>query len=135
MSTTNDAEVTKYTVVVNSGQATLKALMTLNGGATVAFLAFMGHLLEKGEPAANLHVLLGALPYLIGGTFCAVLGYGLIFLTGCCSLARWHTASNVMFGSAVFVCVASIVFFLLASLRAVSAFDFLTQSRTAMLYF
>jgi hypothetical protein len=138
MSTGNAEEITRlnrYTIIVNSGQATLKALMTLNGGATIAFLAFMGHLWEKGGPSANLHVLLGALPYLIGGTFCTVLGYGLIFLTGCCSFVGWYRASNFLFLSAVLACFASIAFFLFASLRAMNAFEFLTQSRTAMLYF
>jgi hypothetical protein len=126
----------RYKTIVNAGQATLRALMTLSGGATLAFLAFIGHLLEKGTPqTANVHVLLGALPYLIFATFYAVLGYGLIFLSNCASYIRWHRTSNVMFGATILSGVASIGCFLVASVRAVNAFEILTQSRTAMLYF
>jgi hypothetical protein len=33
----------KYETVVSSGQAVLTALLTMNGGATLAFLTFIGH--------------------------------------------------------------------------------------------
>jgi hypothetical protein len=126
----------RYKTIVNAGQSTLRALMTLSGGATLAFLAFIGHLLEKGTPqTANVHVLLGALPYLIFATFFAVLGYGLIFLSNCTNYIGWHRTSNVMFGATILSGAASITCFLIASLRAVNAFEVLTQSRTAMLYF
>jgi len=126
----------RYKTIVNAGQSTLRALMTLSGGATLAFLAFIGHLLEKGTPqTANVQVLLGALPYLIFATFFAVLGYGLIFLSNCSSFIGWHRTSNVMFFATILSGIASIGCFLAASLRAVHAFDVLLQSRTAMLYF
>ena len=37
----------KYETVVSSGQSALKALLTINAGATIAFLTFIGHLLDK----------------------------------------------------------------------------------------
>jgi hypothetical protein len=37
----------KYDTVVSSGQSALRALFTLNGGATIAFLTFLGHLWDR----------------------------------------------------------------------------------------
>jgi len=126
----------KYKTIVSNGQSTLKALLTMNGGATIAFLTFIGHLMEKGTPQPqNLQVLLGALQYFILGTFFAVLGYGLIFLTNCFSYVEWNKTTNAMFGLTLVSSFASIGCFLFASARAVAAFGAVTQSRTAMLYF
>jgi len=113
----------KYKTIVNNGQSTLKALLTMNGGATIAFLTFIGHLLEKGTPQpANMHALLGALQYFITGTFFAVLAYGLIFLTNCFSYVGWNRTTNAMFGITIVASFASIGCFLYGSLRAVAAF-------------
>jgi hypothetical protein len=48
----------KYETVVNSGQSALRALLTMNGGATIAFLMFIGHLWDKPGPLpfASVHL-------------------------------------------------------------------------------
>ena len=118
----------KYDTVVSSGQAALTALLTMNGGATIAFLTFIGHLWEKGTlPPGSVHVLVGALQLFIYGTFFAVLAYGTIFLTNCLSSRDWERSSNAMFVFTVLCGFASIGCFLGASGRAVAGFESMTS--------
>jgi hypothetical protein len=73
----------KYDTVVSNGRSALKAILTLNG-ATVAFLAFIGHAMETGRmPAESGRIFVDAMQLFIYGTFLAVLAYGTIFLTNC----------------------------------------------------
>jgi hypothetical protein len=46
-------QVKKYDTVVSSGQSALRALLTLNGGATIAFLTFIGHFWDKGALSSD----------------------------------------------------------------------------------
>lgn len=116
----------KYKTVVASGQYALKALLTMNGGATIAFLTFMGHLWDQGTLApGSVSPFVGALKLFIWGTFAAVLAYGLIFFTNCVSYAghKWsEPVSDAIFLVTVLAGVASILCFLFASERAVDAF-------------
>lgn len=115
---------TKYATVVTSGQSALRALLTLNGGATIAFLTFMGHLWDKGTvPLESSHILIIALKLFIYGAFFAVLAYGTIFLTNCLSSVHWHKSSNAMFGITVLCGFVSLGCFLAASWRAVAGFN------------
>jgi len=102
-------------------------LLTMNGGATIAFLTFMGHLWDKGTlTPTSVSPFVGALKLFIWGTFAAVLAYGLIFFTNCVSYAsykKWsNKVSNAIFGLTVLAGIASVVCFLIASGSAVDAF-------------
>jgi hypothetical protein len=120
----------KYDTAVKSGQATLKALLILNGGATIAFLNFMQNVLQK--PAVNQHAgefFIAAMQWFIWGTFCAVLSFGTIFITNCLSLISgnrtasvFYRASSVFFGVTLLVGLCSFGFFLYASTEAVRGF-------------
>jgi len=113
----------KYDTVVSSGQSALKAFLTMNGGATVAFLAFIGRAMETGKmPMESGRVFLGAMQLFIYGTFLAVLAYGTIFLTNCLSRIDWRRSSNWMFGLTLLCGLASLACFLLASWRATEGF-------------
>ena len=118
----------KYETVVSSGQAALRALLTMNGGATIAFLTFIGHVWENGTLTRDsVHVLVSALQLFIYGTFFAVLAYGTIFLTNCLSSVDWNRSTNAMFVFTVLCGFASISCFLAASWRAVEGFQALTR--------
>jgi len=120
--------VKKYDTVVTSGQSALRALLTMNGGATIAFLTFIGHLWEKGTLSReSSHVLVASLQLFIYGTFLAVLAYGTIFLTNCLSSVGWEKSSNAMFGFTVLCGFASIGCFLGASWHAVEGFESVTR--------
>jgi hypothetical protein len=123
--TSQITQLTKYATVVSSGQSALQALLTLNGGATIAFLTFIGHLWDKGKvpPPESTRILISALRLFIYGAFFAVLAYGTIFLTNCLSSVHWDQASNVMFGITVTCGFLSLGCFLFASRRAVSGFN------------
>jgi hypothetical protein len=128
----------KYETVVSSGQSALRALLTMNGGATIAFLTFIGHLIDKGEalptasvlPAASVPLFVGALQLFIYGTFLTVFAYGTIFLTNCLSSVKWKKSSNWMFGVTVALGFAAIGCFLFGSWRAVDAFQSVTPQGT-----
>src|SRR5437588_6846371 len=101
--------IKKYETVVSSGQSALRALLTVNGGATVAFLAFIGHTMETGTmPVESGRVFVGAMQLFIFGTFSAVLAYGMIFLTNCLSHVGWRRWSNWMFGVTLVCGLASL---------------------------
>jgi hypothetical protein len=120
--------VKKYDTVVSSGQSALRALLAMNGGATLAFLTFIGQLWEKGTlPRDSVQILVGALQFFIYGTFLAVLAYGTIFLTNCLSSRDWEHSSNWMFGFTVLCGFASITCFLVACARAVGGFEAVTR--------
>jgi hypothetical protein len=124
----------KYDTVVSSGQSALRAFLTLNGGATVAFLAFIGHAMETGKlPLESSRIFVGAMQLFIYGTFLAVLAYGTIFLTNCLSRIEWLRASNWMFGITLLCGFASLGCFLAASGQAVEGFQKATEvlARTA----
>ncbi len=115
---------TKYETVVSSGQAALRALFTLNGGATIAFLTFLGHLWDKSTlPPNGGHALVGALQLFIYGSFFAAFAYGTIFLTNCLSSIEWVRSKRWMFAITVVLGFASIACFLAASWQAVHGFE------------
>jgi hypothetical protein len=115
---------TKYKTVVSSGQSTLNALLTMNGGATLAFLSFIAHLLDnKTLSPASVPLFVPALQLFIYGTFITVFAYGTIFLTNCLSAREWFKSSHWMFGVTLLCGFASIGLFLAASWSAVDAFQ------------
>jgi hypothetical protein len=127
---TSDAvnPIKKYDTVVSSGQSALNALLTMNGGATLAFLTFIGHLWDKDTlPRDSVDLLVGALQFFIYGTFLAVLAYGTIFLTNCLSSVKWKKTSEWMFGFTVLSGFASAACFLAACGRAVGGFESVTR--------
>jgi hypothetical protein len=129
----------KYETVVSSGQSALRALLTLNGGATIAFLTFLGHLWEKGKlPPPSVQVLVAALESFVYGTFSAVLAYGTIFLTNCVSTLEsdvrsdgwrkvWSVVAYTLFGITVIIGTISIGYFLSGSRHAVAGFETITS--------
>ena len=123
-------ELEKYQTVVSSGQAALRALLTLNGGATIAFLTFLGHLWDKDKfPKVNSSILVDALELFVYGTFLAVLAYGFIFFTNCLSTRDWKIAERAtytMFGITVATGIVSAGYFVAASRRAIEGFTAVT---------
>ena len=113
-----------YKTVVSSGQSALRAFLTLNGGATLAFLAFIGHALETGKmPFESGRIFIGAMQLFIFGTFLGVLAYGTIFLTNCLSHVGRRRSSDWMFGVTLLCAFASLVCFLAASWQAIHGFE------------
>jgi len=108
---------------VSSGQSTLKALLAMNGGASIAFLAFIGSAIEKESiPPDAGRLLISAMQFFITGTFLTVFAFGTIFLTNCLSSIERKTASNVMFGFTIFCGTLSLASFVWASVTAIQGF-------------
>jgi hypothetical protein len=111
----------KYDTVVSSGQSALKALLTMNGGASLAFLAFVGNALKEHVPIQH-NGLVYALQFFIAGTFMTVCAFGTIFLTNCFSSVGWRRTSNAMFALTLFCGFASLGCFVWASGSAIRGF-------------
>jgi hypothetical protein len=112
-----------YKTVVSSGQSALNAFLTMNGGASLAFLAFIGNALKEhalNEVAGG--ILVHALQLFIMGTFAAVCAFGTIFLTNCLSSIGWHGMKKLMFGITLLFGLASLGFFVGASATAINGF-------------
>ena len=113
----------KYDTVVSSGQSALGALLTLNGGAILAFLTFIGHLLDKrAVPRDGMSGLVIALGFFVAGAFFAVLAYGMIFLTNCYSRINRDKLAERLFIVTVICGFASIGSFLVGSSQAIRTF-------------
>lgn len=112
----------KYDTVVSSGQSALRALLTVNSGAILAFLTFIGHLLEKPVPRGGVHGFVIALALFVAGTFFVVLAYGMIFLTNCYSSIKREKLSRRLFNTTVACGIASIVSFLIGVVQAIRTF-------------
>ena len=121
-------KVKKYDTVVSSGHSALRALLTMNGGAIIVFLTFIGHLLDKqgAIPQQSMRIFVTALLWFIAGIFFALLSYGSIFVTNCFSSINWHKTSNGAFVVTLLCGLGSLAGFLAGSWRAVEAFQFLT---------
>ena len=113
----------KYETVVSSGQSALKALLAMNGGATLALLTFIGNVNKQNAvgPDAG-RVLIDAMQFFIIGTFMTVLAFGTIFVTNCFSSIGWRRASNWFFGITIVCGVLSLGSFVWASWSAIKGF-------------
>ena len=81
------ADDLRYKTMVDSGQATLKALLFMNGGGTVTFLTFITHVttLDKNGETLKPMYFVVAISLFITSTFLTVLSYGAIYATNCYS--------------------------------------------------
>ena len=114
----------EYKSVLEAGQTALKTLTTINGGAAVALLAFIGNVLTKGLP-------IGApnpVPTLNQAMLVFVLG---VFFAGASSATRYVTqwlgsrsrkASTIFMYSSILLGSVSLVSFLCGGILAFLAF-------------
>ena len=125
-STDAAAEITsasKYKTTVLSGQATLKALLILNGAGAIAFLGFMGTAIQRIQMSPNvLDHFIAALWGFILGAFAAVLSSGAIFLTNCFSYVDWPKISYAFFFVTCLAGLAAFVGFIYGGVEATEGF-------------
>jgi hypothetical protein len=118
----------KYETVVSNGQSALRALLTMNGGAIVVFLTFLGNLWGKvALPSPSIRIFVGALLWFIAGIGCALVAYCFIFVSNCFSLVHLHKQSNVALAVTFFGGFGSLVCFPIGSYFALEAFRSTTE--------
>ena len=87
-------------MMVDSGQAALRALLTMNGGASTVFLGFIGTALSgKIVTFEKALLFVPALEYFIAGVLLTVVAYGTIYLTNVCSAHRHYNYSWISGGT------------------------------------
>ena len=117
----HDWSVEMFRSVILSGQNALSSAFLMNGGATVALLAFLGKLSEQhqGKMAAFSHSLL----MFVVGVFFVVLASGFTYLTQWCySEYKFKNLGYVLHVSVVIFCLVSYGFFIWGSFVAYRAF-------------
>ena len=119
----------KYDAAVTNGQSALRALLTMNGGAILVFLTFLGKLSEKYPAVASASVekLVGGLWWWFWGIGFALLGYCAIFVSNCFSYANREKASNWAIGVTCLGGFGSLVCFPVGTFKAIHAFEAATK--------
>ncbi|HEX7189950.1 MAG TPA: hypothetical protein VF381_00105 [Thermoanaerobaculia bacterium] len=111
-----------------SGQSALRALLTIDAGATIALLTMVGHLWDsKTLTRTSSELFVGALQPYILATFLALIAYGAIFITNCLSSEGWEKVSYGTFFITVVVGFTSAGYFFVGCQRAVEAFHSVTK--------
>ncbi len=107
--------------VLSSGQAAMKSAFLINGGAAVALLAFIGHLVSIREVG---HVSMFARPLIVfvGGVLSAALATGVTYVTLSCYHAGKFSQGNWANRVAVFLIALSYLAFALGVWNAYESF-------------
>jgi hypothetical protein len=114
----------KYEAAVSNGQSALRALLTMNGGAIVVFLTFLGNLWGKvAVPEPSIRIFVDALLWFIIGIGFALVAYCAIFVSNCFSVTNRHKLSDTAIGVTLVGGFMSLVCFPIGSYKAITAFQ------------
>lgn len=83
----HSSRLENFKALISAGQAAIRTMLALNGGAAVAMLAFIGHL-ATGDAALTIPTFAGCLSLFAGGALAAGLVSGGTYLT------QWLYARN-----------------------------------------
>jgi hypothetical protein len=97
--------------VIQSGQSALKSCVLINGGAAVALLAFVGHLVEQAKPAIPVRSLAYAMTVFVGGVFAGGLASGITYLSQWFFADDWDKTGLALNIAAIVVGLASLACF------------------------
>lgn len=114
--------VKKYDTVVSSGQSALRALLTMNGGAIIVFLTFLGQWNKDALPPLGMRTVVVAVAWFISGIVLALVAYCSIFVTNCFSSVNWPRSSNAALVVTFVGGFGSLVCFPIGCWRAIDAF-------------
>lgn len=107
--------------VIQSGQSALKSCILINGGASVALLAFAGHLVRQAEPAISVRSVALAMSAFVGGVFAGGLASGLTYLSQWFFADDWDKTGLSLNIAAILVGLASLGCFCWGGYLAYSA--------------
>lgn len=107
--------------VIQAGQSALKSCILINGGAAVALLAFLGHLVQQHEPAVSVHALASAMSVFVGGVFAGGLASGFTYLSQWFFADDWNKTGFTFNIAAILTGLASLGCFCWGGLLAYRA--------------
>ena len=111
--------------VIALGQSTLKSLMLINGGAAVALLAFLGNLVTRSDPSANIVAFADSMRMFVIGVFLAAVAYATTYFSQLfyAGAKKWQRRTGLVFHVlTTLVGTASLIAFLWGALVAYDAF-------------
>jgi hypothetical protein len=121
----NNSEIAVYKTVSMQGQNALKASLLINGGASIALLAFISITMGQNTGNPPLLKLFSPMLQFTVATLLAAIAFGATYLTGLVQSVAgskkmlWFWFFNL---SAIFMIIASYVLFFIGSLRVYFAF-------------
>jgi hypothetical protein len=121
----NNSEIAVYKTVNMQGQNALKASLLINGGASLALLAFISITMRQNTGNSPLLKLFSTMFQFNVATLLATMAFGATYLTGLVQSVAgskkmlWFWFFNL---SAIFMIIASYVLFFIGSLRVYFAF-------------
>lgn len=107
--------------VIQAGQSTLKSCVLINGGAAVALLAFLGHLVQQPAPAVSVRALAVAMGVFVGGVFAGGLASGFTYLSQWFFADDWNKTGYTFNIAAILAGLASLACFCWGGLLAYQA--------------
>lgn len=118
-----EATLEQFRSVLEAGGAALKVLLTMNGGAAVALLAFLGSLEGKGAHTAVTPFAAAMLAF-IWGVFGVGLSSAARYVTQVCGTGanRWYRTGYGFMGLSIFAGLGSLGAFITGGIMAYRAF-------------
>jgi hypothetical protein len=108
--------------VIAASQVALKSAILINGGASVALLAFIGNLWSKGISNSVMLSLSRVMCIFVLGVFAGALACGSMYLTQYCYEREWIKRGNYFRYSCVFLVITCYVLFFIGSAFAYFTF-------------
>ena len=117
----HESKMETYRFMIASGQSAMKATVLINGGAAIALLAFIGHLVASAQ-ASSIPELAVPLAGFVAAVLCGVMSIVLTYVTLSSYSADKVTRGNISNWFAVGFVVLSYVLFGLGSWLAYQGF-------------
>jgi hypothetical protein len=111
-----------YQEVNMQGQADMKAALLINGGASVAMLAFIGTAMNNGTESCLLSKLCFSMLMFIAGVLSIAFAFGVTYLSGVAYSEEKIKLSSILVTIATILVVIGYVLFIIGSLNAYCAF-------------
>lgn len=107
--------------VVTSGQAAMRTTLLINGGAAVALLAFVGHLVELPESAVKISDIARAMSLFVGGVLSGAVAIAITYLNNLAASQEMVRTANVLNWFAIVSGLASLGLFCFGGYMAFEA--------------
>lgn len=118
----NQKQIEMFRATITSGQAALKSAILINGGASVALLAFIGNIWTKGTLQEAVDSLTLSIGLFAGGVLAAAIASGNAYLAQYCYNRYPKWAGDVLNVITILLVIASYVLFAWGTYESYSAF-------------
>lgn len=108
---THEASLEMFRSVIQAGQGALRTCLLINGGAAVALLAFVGHLVGSGTETVPLAATAKVMSAFVSGVLAGGLASGTTYLSQWLYADDWHKTGFALNILAILFGLGSLAFF------------------------